>query len=45
MLLPKKDKRHNNYFDNYSNRVGETALSGLVMACIVGAIYVIYRLV
>ena len=43
-LFKKKDKRYNNYFDNYTNKVKGTATLGFVYVVIAVVAYLIYYL-
>ena len=43
-MRKKKDKRYNNYFDNYKNKVGGTIFLGFVYAVIAIVAYLIYTL-
>ena len=44
-LFKKKDKRYNDYYDNYSNRVKENIVGGFLWALIFGSIYGVYKII
>lgn len=41
MFWKKKDKRYNSYFDNYSNKLLDSIIGGLIFGAIIFVIYLI----
>jgi len=44
MLFKKRDKRYNDYYDNYTNRVFENLVGGLLWLLFFALVYGAYRL-